>query len=369
MNKTENTFLFVINHSVHEFYWVWSTLTVMADTTNKRPHDEVTGDTLQVQKKRKTTKLKRKDTDGRDDEGKAGAPTLLYFEEQKEAALLMQDISGRRRQNSKAGKGSMQSQLLSEWRLFQEIVRQQKDPAGGSGLSALRREGKQDAGQRKKIAGFDPEVLDILQMGSISHLRDIMIGASRIAAQRRQGDQKPEGFTVVEDVRIGLGEIRKRDEEAAKEMEKKEQEMLLKEAANRRANEETREKAQKIKEQMAGKQQAVAANKALAATLGGGDAKWMKWAAEGTPKPAATTAAMGDADKLSAPEHKESLPQEDSKKGESKGAPDPRILPSEDLTRGKMIAITVDDIVNYVESRPEYANSPVLYKLLHLKSM
>lgn len=78
---------------------------------------------------------------------------------------------------------------------------------------------------------------------------------------------------------------------------------------------------------------------------------------------------MGDADKLSAPEHKESLPQEDSKKGESKGAPDPRILPSEDLTRGKMIAITVDDIVNYVESRPEYANSPVLFKLLHLKSM
>lgn len=327
----------------------------------KRGNEDGSADAPQ-QKRRKTAKTKKKDAEAKDGEGKAGAPNLLYFEEQKEAALLIQDIESRRHKERLKDKNRPYGhlQLLSEWRLFQEIAKQQKDPAGGTGLSALRgrMDGSADTG--KKILGFDPELLDVLQLGATSHLRDIVLGAAKVAQQRRQGSQKPDGFAVVEDVRIGLGEIRKRDEEEAKKIKEKEEEELLKLASHRRADEETREMAQKLKEQKAGQQQAVAANKALAATLGGGDAKWMKWGTSGS-KSAANKDKNEDA--AGNEEMAENAPEPETAQ-EAR-----QVMMADQTSRKKNLEITIDDIVTYLESQPEYANSKALFTLMNLKSM
>ena len=327
--------------------------------TGKRANEDQTNTEAPQQKRRKTSKAKKKETDAKDGEGKAGAPNLLYFEEQKEAALLIRDIESRRQKerlkSSSAPFGHLQ--LLSEWRLFQEFAKQQKDPSGGTGLSALRRglEGSADTG--KKILGFDPELLDVLQLGATSHLRDIVLGALGVAQQRRQGSQKMEGFTVVEDVRIGLGEIRKRDQEEAKRLKLKKEEELLKLASHRRADDETREMAQKLKEQKAGQQQAVAANKALAATLGGGDAKWTKWGTGSAKSVASKTPGNVDEAVLKT-EPAEKTPETDQQ---------PVVIA--DNAKSSSLEITVDDIVTYLESQPEYANSKILFQLMNLKSM
>lgn len=330
----------------------------MVDTA-KRVNEDQTNIEAPQQKRRKTSKAKKKEADTKDGEGKAGAPNLLYFEEQKEAALLIKDIESRR-QKERVKDSSIpfgHLQLLSEWRLFQEFAKQQKDPSGGTGLTALRRglEGSAETG--KKILGFDPELLDVLQLGATSHLRDIVLGALKVAQQRRQGSHKPDGFTVIEDVRIGLGEIRKRDEEEAKKIKQKKEEELLKLASHRRADEETREMAQKLKEQKAGQQQAVAANKALAATLGGGDAKWTKWGSGSTTPAPAAAKVPGKVDE---PAMQSAEP--------AKSTPEPVVVP--DSSRNNTsLEITIDDIVTYLESQPEYANSKVLFQLMNLKSM
>lgn len=331
----------------------------MVDTAKRANDDTQTNVEAPQQKRRKTAKTKKKDADAKDGQGTAGAPNLLYFEEQKEAALLIKDIESRRQKErlkgSSAAFGNLQ--LLSEWRLFQEFAKQQKDPAGGTGLSALRRglEGSADTG--KKILGFEPELLDVLQLGATSHLRDIVLGAAKVAHQRKHGSQKPDGFTVVEDVRIGLGEIRKRDQEEAKKLKLKREEELLKMASHRRADEETREMAQKLKEQKAGQQQAVAANKALAATLGGGDAKWMKWGTGSAKSTAAKVPEKND-DSGAQEEPAENMPETAQQPPVATGG-----------SKKKSLEITLDDMVAYLESKPEYANSKVLFKLMNLKSM
>jgi len=325
--------------------------------TGKRVNEDQTNVDAPQQKRRKTAKGKKKETDVKDGEGKAGAPNLLYFEEQKEAALLIKDIESRR-QKQRLKDSSIpfgQMQLLSEWRLFQEFARQQKDPSGGTGLSALRRGLEGSANTSKKILGFDPELLDVLQLGATSHLRDIVLGALKVAQQRRQGSHKPDGFTVVEDVRIGLGEIRKRDQEEAKKIKLKKEEELLKLASHRRADEETREMAQKLKEQKAGQQQAVAANKALAATLGGGDAKWTKWGS-GSAKPAAKASGKTEEVATQVTEPTDNAPDADQR----------AVIVNTNAPKNTSLEITVDDIVTYLESQPEYANSKVLYQLMNL---
>ena len=234
-------------------------------------------------KKQKRTYTRRKGVkDGADAKtsGKSSAANfdVLAFEAY-DANQLMSDVTARRLRNSNTIKSYPQLQLLSEWRLFQEIARQQvpNTAARGSSLSSLRGDAVDGS---KKILGFDPDLLDVLQLGATSHLRDIIIGAERMAQQRRLGSQKQPGFAIVEDVRIGLGDIRKRDEDEAARIREMENELTLKQAAHKSADEELREKAKNLKEQRAGEQAAAAANKALAATLGGG--KWDKWGVGGS---------------------------------------------------------------------------------------
>jgi hypothetical protein len=305
-----------------------------------------------VAKKQKRTYTKRKSAkdslEAKAEDSSAAPKNLLSFDEfnQVETDQLINDVSARRMRNKDPRKYP-QLQLLSEWRLFQEIARQQKpDGESASGLAALR--GDSLSGS-KRLLGFDPDLLDVLQLGATSHLRDIVIGASRFAQQRRLGSQKAPGFTVVEDVRIGLGEIRKRDEDEAARIREMENELTLKQAAHKSADDELREKAKSLKEQRAGEQAAAAANKALAATLGGG--KWDKWGVGGSV--AKTTPKAEDAGGLA------SDPGRD--------VPANGTLHSNSQYSG--INIEVGDIVAFLETQPEYANSQILFKLMNLRSM
>lgn len=302
-------------------------------------------------KKQKRTYTKRKGVkDGADAKtsGKSSAKFDVLAFEAYDANQLMSDVTARRHRNtsSKEAKSYPQLQLLSEWRLFQEIAKQQipTSAARGSSLSSLRGDAIDGS---KKLLGFEPDLLDVLQLGATSHLRDIILGAARVAQQRRLGPLKQPGFAIVEDVRIGLGDIRKRDEDEAARIREMENELTLKQAAHKSADEELREKAKNLKEQRAGEQAAAAANKALAATLGGG--KWDKWGVGGsTPK---TT-------------HRTDDTMVELGKEESNAVPNGM---RNQLPGG--FVIEVGDIVSYLETQPEYANSPILFKLMNLQSM
>ena len=307
-------------------------------------------------KKRKYTKRKNVAKDGGDARGAKGndAFDVLTYQlavDEKQTEALMADVAARRllrkdSQDSQSSSPYPQLQLLSEWRLFQEIARQQRPDAGARvSLSSIRGDA---ADGSKKLLGFDPELLDVLQLGATSHLRDILVGASRMAKQRRHGSQKQAGFTIVEDVRIGLGDIRKRDEDEAARIRDMENELTLKQAAHKSADDELREKAKNLKERRAGEQAQEAANKALAATLGGG--KWDKWGIGGSTLK--TTPKAGDV--LGA--------AEPGKDAAGAGA----------ALRGQLqggVVIEIGDIVAFLETQPEYANSPILFKLMNLKSM
>ncbi len=302
-------------------------------------------------KKQKRTYTKRKGVkDGADAKtsGKSSAKFDVLAFEAYDANQLMSDVTARRHRNtsSKEAKSYPQLQLLSEWRLFQEIAKQQipTSAARGSSLSSLRGDAIDGS---KKLLGFEPDLLDVLQLGATSHLRDIILGAARVAQQRRRGPLKQPGFAIVEDVRIGLGDIRKRDEDEAARIREMENELTLKQAAHKSADEELREKAKNLKEQRAGEQAAAAANKALAATLGGG--KWDKWGVGGsTPK---TT-------------HRTDDTMVELGKEESNAVANGM---RNQLPGG--FVIEVGDIVSYLETQPEYANSPILFKLMNLQSM
>ncbi len=326
-------------------------------------------------KKQKRTSTKRKGVrDGADAKtsGKSPAKFDVLAFEAYDANQLMSDVTARRHRNkySKEAKLSIypQLQLLSEWRLFQEIARQQipTTAARGSSLSSLRGDAIDGS---KKLLGFEPDLLDVLQLGATSHLRDIIIGAARVANQRRLGSLKQPGFAIVEDIRIGLGDIRKRDEDEAARIKEMENELTLKQAAHKSADEELREKAKNLKEQRAGEQAAAAANKALAATLGGG--KWDKWGVGGS-----TLKTRPKTDDMMFEHGK------DAGAGVGPGGAGSNAGASAGMNAGLNtganvmrnqghggFVIEVGDIVSYLETQPEYANSPILFKLMNLKSM
>ena len=324
-------------------------------------------------KKQRRTYTKRKGVkDGTDarTSGKSQAKFDVLAFEAYDANQLMSDVTARRLRNShnKDTKLYPQLQLLSEWRLFQEIARQQMPTtaARGSSLSSLRGDAVDGA---KNLLGFEPDLLDVLQLGATSHLRDIVIGAARVARQRRLGSQKQPGFAVVEDVRIGLGDIRKRDEDEATRIREMENDLTLKQAAHKSADEELREKAKNLKEQRAGEQAAAAANKALAATLGGG--KWDKWGVGGS---TLKTTPKTD-DMVGVIEH-----GKDTGAGAGSGGAGTNVGVNAGINTGANVmrnpaerdggfVIEVGDIVSYMETQPEYANSPILFKLMNLKSM
>ena len=202
-----------------------------------------------------------------------------------------------------------------------------------------------DAGDgSKNLVGFDPELLDVLQLGATAHIRDVLVGAARVAQQRRYGSQKQSGFTIVDDVRIGLGDIRKRDEDEAARVRGMEEALTLKQAAHKSADDELREKAKNLKEQRAGEQAQEAANKALAATLGGG--KWDKWGIGG---------GMGI---KTTPKTEEGVGSKETGVVEAGGG----------RLEGGFV-IELGDILAYLEGTGEYAGSAVFWRLQNLKSM
>lgn len=130
----------------------------------------------------------------------------------------------------------------------------------------------------------------------------------------------------------------------------------------RRADDETKERAQKAREELAGKQQAVAANKALAATLGGGDAKWAKWGSGNTTKVASSSLKpeTGNQGTPSVKEEKvadKQVPEENP--GEGRAKMEVTISESTD------VLVSPGDIVEAIRMRPEYSNGHLLYKLMN----
>lgn len=340
---------------------------------NKRPADLLgasDADSLQ-QKKKKAKKeqarstvgkvIKRREDASQNEEGKAGAPKLLYYEEQEETKLLMQQLEERRKKSIRQSPIST-LQLLSEWRIIDEVVQQQKETQHNTGLSAIR-----GGSKASDLIGCDEKLLEILQLGVASHLRDLIGSARGAALQRREGSQKHASFALVEDVRIGVGEIRRREERIAKKKAEEERELLLRAAGHRRADEETRERAQKAREELVGKQQAVAANKALAATLGGGSAKWANWGSGTSDTAKATKPADKNGDKPA--EDIQKLQTNARKQGQEE-------IPAQDLemhrdnliesdTGASDLVITPHDLISAMESFPEYSGSHVLYNLIN----
>lgn len=339
---------------------------------NKRPADALGVSDPQQQKKKKAKKeqgrpavgkvMKRGEADAsQQEEGKAGAPKLLYYEEQEETKLLMQQLEERRKKSITQSPIST-LQLLSEYRIIHELKKQQKETQHNTGLSAIR-----GGSKASEQIGCDEKLLEILQLGVASHLRDLIISARGVALQRREGSQKHASFALVDDVRVGVGEIRRREERIAKKKAEEEREMLLRAAGHRRADEETRERAQKAREELVGKQQAVAANKALAATLGGGSAKWANWGSGSSD----ATKPTKQADK------KEDTPTENIQKLQTtarKQAHEEKVIQDSEMRRDAMVesdtgasdlVITPDDLITAMESYPEYSNSHVLYNLIN----
>eukprot|EP00890_Picochlorum_soloecismus_P002335 jgi/Picsp_1/3101/NSC_05942-R1_expressed protein [Chlorella variabilis] len=340
---------------------------------NKRPADVLGVSDVDLQQKKKKAKkeqarpstvgkvVKRREADAsHNEEGKAGAPKLSYYEEQEETKLLMQQLEERRKKSIRQSPIST-LQLLSEYRIIQEVAQQQKETQHNTGLSAIR-----SGSKASELIGCDEKVLEILQLGIASHLRDLISSSRGVALQRREGSQKHASFTLVEDVRVGVGEIRRREERIAKKKAEEEREMLLRAAGHRRADEETRERAQKAREELVGKQQAVAANKALAATLGGGSAKWANWGS-GTSD---TTRTTKEADKNG------DKPTEDIQKLQTnarKQAHEENPAQDSEMLRENLLendgasdlVITPHDLIAAMESFSEYSNSHVLFNLIN----
>lgn len=130
----------------------------------------------------------------------------------------------------------------------------------------------------------------------------------------------------------------------------------------RRADEETRERAQKAREELVGKQQAVAANKALAATLGGGEAKWAKWGS----KTSSSTEKLQKDQKPRATEantisSQPQLVQPDKEPSNRK----PELKPFVESSQPSTCIIAPQDVISVLDALPEYSNSGLLYKMMN----
>ena len=196
---------------------------------SKRLAEAMTENELQ-QKRRRTKSGKKKDTDGAEEEDKVGAPKLSYFEEQKETDLLMRGLIERRRQNKHGEYQTASLQLLSEWRMAHEILRQMKESRRSTGLASLRGAEKNHFSLNTV---FDPKFLEILQLGCATHLKNILTKAANVSKQRSFGSNKPTNFVVIDDLRRGVGDIRRREERIAKQKEEEERQLLLRAAGHR----------------------------------------------------------------------------------------------------------------------------------------
>jgi Transcription initiation factor TFIID component TAF4 family len=234
-------------------------------------------------------KKKAQDSDADEDAAdkiKVGDELLVDLQAETDAA--MEGIDSRRKRQLPTVPGGQSwddgYQYLSAWRLTNEVLLQRKEKMPGT--AAL-------TGPAGVVDFLEPSMLRALQLGFTSHAAEVMRRAAHAAKHRASSSaaqRRPEFISSGEDARRGLGDIRRAAEKIAADKAAVEREELMKKAQSKRADEETRERAQKARAEMAGQQQASAANKAIAATLGGGKgAKWSKWSGAG----AAATAAAG----------------------------------------------------------------------------
>lgn len=136
---------------------------------------------------------------------------------------------------------------------------------------------------------MDPRCLEVVQLAWQAHATGLLQVAQRAARHRADACRRAPDVVVTSDVRRPLGLIAKRDQERMEARAAREREKLLKMAGSKRADDETKERAQRAKAEMVGRQQASAANAAVAATLGGKGAKWDKWGAAGSSAAAASS--------------------------------------------------------------------------------
>ena len=204
----------------------------------------------------------------------------LLVDLQAETDAAMEGIEGRRRRQLTAVPGGQSwddgYQYLSAWRLTNEVLLQRKEKMPGAVTMG---------GPAGVVDFLEPSMLRALQLGFTAHAAEVLRRAAHVAKHRASSSaaqRRPEFVASGEDARRGLGEIRRAAEKIAADKAAIEREELMKKAQSKRADEETRERAQKARAEMAGQQQASAANKAIAATLGGGKgAKWSKWSGAG----------------------------------------------------------------------------------------
>jgi hypothetical protein len=254
------------------------------------------------------------------------------------------------------------TQYLSAWRLGNEILKQKKEKSFQAPMESL----------------FDASVLDAIQLGFAQVAADVIERANS-AARHRTMSVRPVRSSFVEngvilpptwDVRRELGRIRKREEETAEAKAAEEREKVLRAAASKRADEETKALAQRAKAEMAGQMQAAAANKALAATLAGGDAKWARWGGGG-----------GETEKEKEKEKQQEKEKEKEKAGGQKtkrqqkqdchvmSAPSGVQLEERGHLTGQSqqqsSVVQIEDIVAALKQHPRLCSSVLLYRLLN----
>ncbi|KFM25743.1 hypothetical protein F751_2585 [Auxenochlorella protothecoides] len=186
--------------------------------------------------------MHKKDRDGDIDEI-LGADAFIDMEQ--ETDTLMAGLQVQRTQ----GLASVAaSQTLSEWRLGNECVKQMR----AAGLKVLK-----------------PECFEVIQRAFQSQAETLLRRAMAVARHRQDNARRQPGVSVTHDPRRGVLGLERAARAAAEAKLAAEREALLKAAGSRRADEETKERAQKAKAELAGRAQASAANAAVAATLGG----------------------------------------------------------------------------------------------------
>ena len=267
-------------------------------------------------------------------------------------------------------------QYLSAWRLTNEALVQRKEKMSGSGGDgggdSVHANGSMD------IATFmNPSVLRTIQLGFAYHAADILRKTAAAAKHRTASyaaQRRPEFVAVGEDPRRGLGDIRKAAEKVAQDKAAAEREELMKKAQSKRADEETRAAAQKVRAEVAGQNAAVAANKALAATLGGRDAKWSKWGGglgggggKGDAKTKGAHHAGVASDKEKEEEGNSTLASSKSRAAltSASAAAAAATNATGGTGAGDSNDLQVQDLIVALKQDPRYCKSPLLYRLLN----
>ncbi|KAI7838494.1 hypothetical protein COHA_007756 [Chlorella ohadii] len=216
----------------------------------------------------------------------------------QETNQLMEGLQRDRDAQRVKPKTSSNQQFLSEWRVGNEFYRQIQRTGGG-----LRVQG---------------ECFELVQLAFQAHMTQLIQRSLRSAGHRQDACRRSADCVVTSDPRRGITQIERREKAKADERAEAERAKLLQEAKSKRADDETKERAQKAKAELVGKQQASLANAAVAATLGGKSKgkvnKWDKWSSAAAAGPAAG-AAGGEASGAAGGKGKKGAAKKGGKKG------------------------------------------------------